>query len=178
LKGKEEKKMRKMLTVLAVISILSFSLIAESKATSPGFQWGLITTETINLLGTPVNNPAGEKLGTINAFVIDSQGNIALAILWEGVSGDINAGRYVAVPISVLSISEKELAKITVVLNMDRKTLDSVPGFDEAKDLNITQWAASLYRYFGQTPYWTEEEAGKESPAATNSSEGGYDYPH
>lgn len=157
--------MRKMLTVLAVISILSFSLIAESKAASPGFQWGLITSETIDLLGIPVNNPAGEMLGTINAFMINSQGNIALAILWEGVSENINAGRYVAVPISALSISERELAEITVVLNMDRKPLDSAPGFDEAKNLNTTQWATSIYRYFGQTPYWTEEGDRKAGPA-------------
>jgi hypothetical protein len=161
LEGKEEKEMRKMLTVLAVISILNFGIIAESKAASPGFQWGLITTETIDLLGTPVRNPGGEMLGTINAFVIDSQGNIALAILWEGVTENINAGRYVAVPLTALSISERELAEITVVLNMDRKTLDSAPGFDEAKDLNTTQWATGIYRHFGQMPYWTEEGDGK-----------------
>ena len=169
--------MNKMLTILAVISLLSLGFFADSNAAGSTFQWGFLTSETLDLLGTPVDNQAGEMLGTINGFVNDSEGHIAFAILWQGVPEDANSGRYLAVPFSALSISEKEPAEVTVVLNMDKKTLDSVPSFDKTEDLNNEQWASSIYRYFGETPYWTEEENG-ETGQATNSPEGGYDYPH
>lgn len=148
--------MNKMLTILAVVSLLSLGFVGEPNAEGFMFQWGFTTSETIDLLGSPVNNPAGQMLGTISAFVADSQGQVAFAILWQGALEDINAGRYVAVPLSALSISEKEPAEVTVVLKMDKKTLGSAPSFDKTEDLNNAQWATSIYRYFGQTPYWTE----------------------
>jgi len=153
--------MKKMLTILAVISLLSLGFASDSNAADSMFEWGLITTETLDLLGATVNNPAGEMLGTVNAFVNDSEGRIAFAILWEGVPEDANSGRYLAVPFSALSVSENEPTQMTVVLNIDKITLDSAPSLDKTKDLNNTEWAASIYRYFGQVPYWTEEEAEK-----------------
>lgn len=160
--------MNKMLTIFAVISLLGLRFASDSKAAGSTFEWGLTTSETIDLLGAPVSDPAGEMLGTINAFVNDSEGRVAFAILWQGVLGDINAARYVAVPFSALSISGKEPDQMTVVLNIDKRTLDAAPGLDNSKDLNNAEWAASIYRYFGQVPYWTAEEAGKAGPA-TNS---------
>ena len=170
--------MNKMVTILVVICLLSFGFVVDSNAAGFMFQWGFITSETIDLLGVPVNNPGGELLGIINAFATDYQGNIAFAILWQAAPlDDINAGRYVAVPFSALSITRMGPVEVTVVLNMDKGTLDSAPSFDRTNDLNKTEWATRIYRYFGQTPYWTEEEAGKARPA-TNSPEGGYDYPY
>ncbi len=164
--------MKKMSVILAVISLWSVVFAAEASAVGPVFRWGVTTSETIDLLGSPVINPAGKMLGTVNAFVIDSQGHVAFAILWQGVLEDVNAGRYVAVPLSALSISGKEPAEMTVVLNVDKRTMDSAPGFDKPEGLNNLQWAARIYRYFGQTPYWTEEETGEAGPA-TNSPESG-----
>ncbi len=170
--------MNKTLTILVVISLLSFGFVPDSKAAGDVFEWGFITSETIDLLGTPVNNPGGEILGIISSFENDYQDNIAFAILWQAVSlEDITAGRYVAVPFSALSITRMGPAEVTVVLNMDKGTLDSAPSFDRTNDLNNTEWATRIYQYFGQTPYWTEEEAGK-APPATISPEGGYDYPY
>ncbi len=180
--GKGGGTMNKILTILAVICLLGFGFVACSNAEPFTFQWGSISSETIDLLGTPVYNPGGEMLGTINAFLIDSEGRVDFAILWQGaplkdIGEDIRAARYVAVPLSALSITRKGPAEVTVVLNMDRGTLDSAPSFDRTHNPNHSEWAVRIYRYFGQTPYWTEEEAGKAGPAA-NSSEGGQDYPY
>ena len=164
--------MNKMLTILGVISLLGLGLASGSNAAGSTFEWGLTTSETIDLLGAPVSDPAGEMLGTINAFVNDSEGHVAFAILWQGVLGDNNAARYVAVPFSALSISGWEPEQMTVVLNIDKRTLDAAPSLDNSKDLNNTEWAISIYRYFGQMPYWTSEEAEKVGPA-TNSPEVG-----
>ncbi len=120
-------------------------------------EWGVINSESLDLLVTPVNNPAGEMLGTINAFVNDSEGHVAFAILWQGIFEHMNAPRYVAVPFSALSISGSGPIQLTVVLNIDKRKLDSAPSFDNTQDLNNADWAASIYRYFGQVPHWTGE---------------------
>ncbi len=65
---------------------------------------------------------------------------------------------------------------MAVVLNIDKRTMDAAPSLENSKDLNNTEWAVSIYRYFGQVPYWAEDVAGKAGPAK-NSPEGGYDYP-
>jgi len=153
--------MKKILSILAVISLLSLGFASDSSAADSRFEWGVRSTATLDLLGTPVSNTAGEMLGTINAFVNDSEGHIAFVILWEGVPEDASSGRYLAVPFSALSVSGKESAQMTVALNIDKMTLDLAPSFDRTKDLNNTEWAASIYRYFGEVPYWTEEEAEK-----------------
>jgi hypothetical protein len=166
-----------MLSILAIISLLSLGFVADSNAAGYMFEWGLMTSETIELLGTPVTNPAGEMLGTINAFVNDSEGHAAFVILWQDMLEDFKAARYVAVPFSALSISRTEPLQMTVVLNMDKAILDSAPSFDRINDLNNTEMATRVYRYFGQVPYWTE--GGTENPgSATSSQEGGYDSPY
>ena len=167
--------MNKMLTIFAVISLLSLRVAADAKAAASRFEWGSMTSEATELLGIPVNNPSGEMLGIIDALVNDSEGHVAFAILWRG-PWDLNPARYVAVPFKALSISGKEPTQMTVVLNINKRTLDSAPSFDKTRDLNNADWAASIYRYFGQVPYWTEEEAGN-AGSTTNSTEGGYDYP-
>ncbi len=138
--------MNKMLTIFAVISLLSLSFATGSNASGSTFEWGFMTSQTMGLLGIPVINPAGEMLGIVNAFMDDSEGHVAFAILWIG-PWDINPARYVAVPISALSISGKKPSQMTVVLNIDRRTLDSAPSFDKAKDLKNTDRAAGIYRY-------------------------------
>ncbi len=153
--------MNKMLSILAVISLLNLWFPVGSNAAVPMFEWGATTSETIDLLGSPVINPAGKTLGTINAFVNDSEGHVAFVILWQGVLEDFSAARYVAVPFSAISITLIGPAKVTVALNMEKGATDSAPSFDGINDLNNTESAARIYRYFGQTPQWTEEEAGK-----------------
>jgi len=169
--------MNKMLIIFSVVSLLSLRFTADANAAGSMFEWGFITSETTELLGMPVKNPAGELLGIVDAFVNDSEGHVAFAILWRG-PWDLNPARYVAVPFKALSISGKEPDQMTVVLNINQRTLDSAPSVDRTKNLNDTDRAASIYRYFGQVPYWTGEEAGKTTPKGTNSPEGGYDHPY
>jgi hypothetical protein len=172
--------MKKILTILAAICLLSFGFVADSNATDFMFQWGSITSETIDLLGSTVYSLRGQKLGTISAFVVGSGGGrIEFAILWQAPPEDIHArrGRYVAVPFCALSITKMGPAKVNVVLNMEKWAMDSAPSFDGTNDLNNTEWAARIYRHFGQTPYWTEEEAGK-ARLATNSLELGHNHPY
>ena len=68
-------------------------------------------------------------------------------------------GRLVAVPFSALTISGAKSQEIRVVLKVDKEKFYNALSFD-TKYLDNPQWATGLYRYFGQHPYWTEEETG------------------
>jgi hypothetical protein len=152
---------------------------ADSNAANVMFKWGPITSETLDLLGRPVYNLRGQTMGIITAFVVDSRGRIAFAILWQAPPEIIHAGRgrYVPVPFSALSIRRMGRAEVAVVLNIEKGAMDSAPSFDGTNDLNNIQCSARIYRHFGHTPYWTEEEAGK-ARLATNSLDLGHNHPY
>jgi hypothetical protein len=151
----------------AVKTVVQFSydagFVAYSNLTGVRFKWAPVTSETFDLLGSLVYNLQGQMLGIITGFVVDTRGRIAFATLWQPSPEIIptGRGRHVAVPFSALSIRRTRLAEVTVVLNMEKGTMSSAPSFDGTNDLNNIEWAARVYQYFGQAPYWTEEEAGK-----------------
>ena len=94
-----------------------------------------------------VKNLQGENLGAIEDFVIDSQGRIPFALLSHG-------GKMILVPYSALSIDQ---TKNMYVLDASEEKLSSAPIAVEKEDSIDQAKAKEIYRYFGQTPYWTEE---------------------
>jgi len=144
--------MNKTLLVLAVVSVLSFAVYvadshAEGMATS---SWG--NYEVRPLLNYYVKNHAGEYLGRIEDFVIDSNGRIAFAVISQpGILG--LRGKAVAVPFDALSFASQ---KHEFVLDMSREKFASAPLFDRKTDMGNRSWAGDVYRYFGVQPYWTE----------------------
>jgi hypothetical protein len=108
----------------------------------------------------------GEVLGSISDFVIDEEGRIAFVALYhgEGYDYEYGGGKYVAIPFTAFSISREKPDEISVVLNIDKKRLESTPGFDRRSDLIDRAWAEDTYRHFGQQPYWTEGEKEEVSP--------------
>jgi sporulation protein YlmC with PRC-barrel domain len=110
--------------------------------------------ETNGLIGTPVENPLGETVGSIEDFVIDSNGHVDFVILthdfyWEYVP---EPSQTVAVPFNEVVIRPHE--KI-YVLKFSAWKLDFAPKFEKS-DINHRKWSESVYRYFGLHPYWTE----------------------
>ena len=143
--------MNKILAATAIIIGLSLGFnIAYARSTGEMTSGGFTAYEITNLVGTQVRNPAGEMLGTITNFVIDSKGGMVLAILAREFLSE-----YVAVPFSALSLNPE---KTIFVLNTTPDELEFAPAFSlkAAKD---SRWAEDVYRYFGQQPYWTEEGA-------------------
>ena len=55
----------------------------------------------------------------------------------------------------VISISKEEMQKR---LDVDKKTLESAPGFDKDNwpDMGDIAWRAEVFSYYGATPYWEE----------------------
>ena len=110
------------------------------------------------LAGDSVQNPAGEELGTLDELMIDlPSGRIAYAVVsFGGVLGMGN--KLFAVPWSALRVDEDEKC---LILDVDRITLESAPGFDKSDWPNMadTAWGWDVYRHYGATPYWEDAEA-------------------
>ncbi len=155
------KRVNRLLTFFAVVSLLSLGFATGSHATGSKVKSGLTTYETFDLRGTQVTNSKGDGLGRISDFIVDRDGRIILAVLYHEGNVANEDGRYVAVPFHALSISEPKPHEMQVTLNMDEKKLADAPHFDISKGLMDRRQEASIYRYFGQRPYWTEKNSAK-----------------
>jgi hypothetical protein len=103
------------------------------------------------LMGATVRSRDGEAVARIDDLVIDSKdGCVALFILDQvPARGDTQ----VAVPFDDLSMNGKPFA-----LNATGDRLAVAPGFNEIADLHNLKRVESVYRFFGQQPYWVEGE--------------------
>ena len=103
------------------------------------------------LKGSHVNNMQGEDLGTVDDFVIDTDGRVEFAILSY-------ADKLVAVPFDAITYDQSEKR---FSLNMSKERIESAPAFDKTTDLYRSAWADDIYRYYGIQPYWGEERLGQ-----------------
>lgn len=125
------------------------------KKTDPGKKYRRVLAAS-TLEGNTVRNPAGEDLGKIDEIMLDiPSGRVAYAVLSFG--GVLRMGnKLFAVPWSVLKVDEDEKC---FVLDVDKRTLESAPGFDKDNwpDMADASWGEQLFQHYGQTPYWEEE---------------------
>ena len=150
--------MNKWLTVFAV-SILAFGLTVggSDAAWGKGMKSTAFEFRASRIIGMEVKDQKGEKLGKIKELLVDPQesSRIVFAVLDPARSLEFGHDRLVAIPITALSRSDREHI---YVLNMARDKLAKAPSFDEDHWPNVADrsWSAEVYRYYGQTPYWTE----------------------
>jgi len=105
------------------------------------------------IVGTQVKDPQGQVVGKIDDLVFDDEGRISFAVL--GYGGFLGIGQnLVAVPITSLSYVEEPRY---FALNTTKEDIQSAPLFSK-RALDDPEWANSVYRYFGQEPYWTKEK--------------------
>ncbi len=105
------------------------------------------------IVGTQVKNLQGEAVGKIADLVFDDEGRVFFAVVGYGGFLGISQN-LVAVPINSLSYAEEPRH---FVLNSTKESIQSAPLFSK-KVLDDPSWADTLYRYFGQQPYWTKEK--------------------
>ncbi|MGH9684638.1 MAG: PRC-barrel domain-containing protein [Candidatus Acidiferrales bacterium] len=107
------------------------------------------------VIGSKVINQQNEDLGKIEDIVIDAAaGRITYAVLSFG--GFLGMGdKYFAIPWDALrfNLSDKH-----AILNVDKKILESAPGFDKDSWPNMgdTKWGTQIYEHYGYKPYWEE----------------------
>jgi sporulation protein YlmC with PRC-barrel domain len=103
--------------------------------------------------GTHVYNAAGEKLGTVDAIMIDKyEGKVAYAVMSFG--GFLGIGeQYHPLPWQSLDYDER---KDGYVVNMTTEQLKAAPtlGKDEYDRLKDRIYGAAIYSHYGHTPYW------------------------
>lgn len=99
-----------------------------------------------SIVGDPVENSRGEKLGTIdNIFINLRTCSVEYAVLEFGSFLGIG-GKLFAVPFTELHVNAD---KRVFVLDRDRRFLEELPGFDK------TQWPDAGHPYFEQVnQYW------------------------
>jgi len=146
--------MNKRWAVVAVVLVLGLGFATGSQA-RPMSQSGLRIYDTTKLIGSTVKSPDGVTLGQIFDLVVDSQGHVDFAIVSQPGFEEF-PGRLVAVPFSSLMISEGKSQQAQVVLHADKEKFYEAPSWGD-KNLADRQQAASLDRYFGVSPYWTEK---------------------
>ena len=108
------------------------------------------------ITGDRVRNAKGEDLGKIEEIMLDvPSGRIAYAVLSFG--GFMGIGdKLFNVPWSALRIDTGEHE---FLLDVDKKVLESAPGFDKDNwpDMAQPDFADSVHRFYNKTPYWEQE---------------------
>ncbi len=109
-----------------------------------------------DLVGLRVQSSQGEDLGRISGLVIDPKdGRVAFGVLTYGGFWGFGA-KYVAVPLTVMDLkTDKNGKPDAFILDMSKEQLASAPTF-EGNSLPDQKQIEESYRFFGQTPYWTE----------------------
>ena len=112
-----------------------------------------LTLSASTIIGTPVENAAGENLGRIEELMIDlASGRVAYAVLSFG--GFLGVGdKLFAIPWDGLSVNTDEKV---IILDVDKEMLEFAPGFDKDKwpETSEHAWLTDVYEYYGYNPYW------------------------
>jgi sporulation protein YlmC with PRC-barrel domain len=129
---------------------------SKIKKTDPNNKFRRVLSAS-TLAGDSVRNAAGEDLGTIDEIMIDiPTGRVAYAVLSFG--GFLGMGdKLFAVPWSALKVDEDEKC---FVLNIDKQTIETAPGFDKDNWPNMSDaaWGAEISSYYHVRPYWESAE--------------------
>jgi sporulation protein YlmC with PRC-barrel domain len=107
---------------VAVICILLAGQVLAETATTPLEGW----QRSSQISGMTVTNAQGEKLGKIDDLLFDQAGALKYAILSHG--GILGIGdKLIAIPWKALKLGKE---KKTLVINVDKVTLEKAPNFD------------------------------------------------
>ncbi len=120
----------------------------------------MATMNTVNrnlsattLIGDPVKNPQGEKIGDLKDVMLDFEhGRIAYGVLDFG--GVLGMGKKLfAIPAEGFTIDRENHQ---LILNVDKETLKSAEGFDPNNwpDTADRTWGERIHSFYGYTPYW------------------------
>jgi sporulation protein YlmC with PRC-barrel domain len=147
--------MKKLAFFSVAIFLLSFAVLVYAHDTDANARSDRTYKDT-DLVGLNVQNQQGETLGKINNMAVDPQmGRIPFAVIQYGGFFGFG-GKYVAVPLSAMDLRTDENGRPKMfVLNASKDQFAKAPSFEGNAWPDMKQVDES-YRYFGQTPYWTD----------------------
>ncbi len=149
--------MKRYLTAF-VVSIFVIGLAAGSSSVVMAKEKNIVREfRTTQIIGKDVRDLGGKKVGEIKDLLLDPSdpGRVMFAVVDPGRSLEFGHDRFIAIPMTALS---RYGGKEYFVVNMTRDRLRRAPSFDEDHWPNLIDrsWNEMVYRYYGQTPYWTE----------------------
>ena len=109
------------------------------------------------VIGCKVENPQGERLGKIETLMLDlSEGRVLYAVLsFGGLLG--MGGKLFPIPLTSLSLrTDRNGVLERAILNVDKETIQSAPGFDRS-DIAVhtdRSFLSRVYSHYGVAPYW------------------------
>ena len=111
------------------------------------------THRASKLIGMAVHNDQGERVGTVEDFVINMQtGQIAYAAL--GYGGVLGIGeKLFAVPFNQMKVAHDTNNDSYFVVNVSKEKLKAAPGFDKSHwpDFANPNWSQEVDNYYKQT---------------------------
>jgi sporulation protein YlmC with PRC-barrel domain len=129
--------------------------IIRSTETSDGPGPNVIAAHT--LTGYAVVSPTGEKLGDVEAIMLDiGNGRIAYAVLSFG--GFLGIGdKLFAIPWAALTLDTRAG---NFILNVSKEKLARAPGFDKDHwpSMADSAWAGEVHGFYEVVPYWRVTE--------------------
>ncbi|MGE3774135.1 MAG: PRC-barrel domain-containing protein [Gammaproteobacteria bacterium] len=107
------------------------------------------------LIGNEVVNAANDKLGTVEAIMLDvGRGRVAYAVLAFG--GFLGIGeKLFAVPWRAMML---DADRKCFVLDVPKERLERAPGFDKNHwpSMADQRWATEVHDYYGTQLYWVD----------------------
>jgi len=111
------------------------------------------THRVSRLIGLSVHNEQGERVGTIEDFVVNMQnGQISYAAL--GYGGVLGIGeKLFAVPFNQMKLTHSTDGDTYFVINVSKEKLKAPPGFDKTHwpDFADPNWSREIDKYYQQT---------------------------
>src|SRR5438034_10935183 len=128
-------------------------IVGAERRTSDGPGPEVMDAKT--LIGDSVVNASAEKLGKIEAIMLDvTTGRVAYAVLSFGGFLGIGAKLF-AIPWSALTL---DAGPKRFVLDVSKERLEAAPGFDKDHWPTMADrtWAAQVHEYYDVQPYWDD----------------------
>jgi len=121
-------------------------IVGAERRTSDGPGPEVMDAKT--LIGDSVVNASAEKLGKIEAIMLDvTTGRVAYAVLSFG--GFLGMGaKLFAIPWSALTLDAGEQR---FILNVPKEKLENAPSMADST------WATEIHAYYEVRPYWDDE---------------------
>jgi sporulation protein YlmC with PRC-barrel domain len=149
----------KGIPVLAVGALSAFAVQAASAEDRAPSRQTFRIQKASDLIGKPVQNPDGERLGEVQDLAIDGEhGRVAYVVLSMG--GFLGMGeKWFAIPTGALTLPK---SAEHFVLAIDKDRLKSAAGFnkDEWPAMGDSAWGMQTHKFYGVQPYWITEGEG------------------